>query len=82
MTLSSLDYSIPLGEYHTHLRLLRNPPLANAPPNKATHDLAVEMRVIRQGVGYHPCDSVDVVAAEVLRSPTVNKNRVTVCEEM
>ena len=66
----------------THLRLLRNTPLANAPPNKATRNLAVEKRVIRQGVRYHPCDSADVVAAEVVRSPTVKKNRVTDCEEI
>ena len=64
------------------LRLLSNPPLANAPPNKATHDPVVEKRVIRQGVGYHPCDSADVIAAGVVRSPTVKKKRVTASEEM
>ena len=66
----------------THLQLLRNTPLANAPSNKATRNLAVEKRVFRQGVRCHPCDSADVVAAEVVRSPTVKKNRVTDCEEI
>jgi len=51
-----------------------NPPLANAPPNKDTRDLPVEKRVVQQGVGYHPSDSADVVAVEVVRSPPVKKN--------
>jgi len=63
---------------------LCNPPLADAQPNKAPRDLAVEKRVIRQGVGCRipPCGSADVVAAEVVRSPNVKKNRVTACEKM
>jgi len=65
-----------------HLQPLRNPLLANVPRNKASRDLAIERRVIWQDVEYHPCDSADVVAAEVVRSPTVKKNRVTVGEEM
>jgi len=65
-----------------HLRLLSNPPLAHAPPNKATCNRAVEKSVIQQGVEYPPCDSADVVAAEVVRLPTVGKNRVTASDEM
>jgi len=38
--------------------------------------------IIQKGVEYHPRDSADVVAAEVVRSPTVKKNRVTAGEEM
>jgi len=38
--------------------------------------------IIQQGVEYHPRDSADVVAAEVVRSPTAKKNRVTAGEEM
>jgi len=50
--------------------------------DKASHDLAVEKRAIRQGVEYHPCNSADVIPAEVVRSPIVKKNRVMACKEM
>ena len=65
-----------------HLRLLRYAPLANASPNKATRDLAVEERAIQQPVEYHAGGSADVVAAEVVRSPTVKGTRLTAGQEM